>query len=105
MYQITKKQVRSSTEVAFYSPATSTTLAEEHKRRFYEKYVLTGKQISVANEVSEDGLTQTTIAVWISEEAANEFLNDPEMVHHLNDWDAYKASTNITGNLVSKETV
>lgn len=105
MYKIIKQQVRASTEVGFYTPATSTTLSEDDKRRFYEKYVLTGKQINVANEVSEDGLTQTTTAVWVSEEAANEFISDPEMATFIQDWTNYQASHSVTGNLVSKTTI
>lgn len=105
MYQIIKQQVRASTGVEFYSPAKSTTLAESEKRRFYEKYVLTGKQINVANEVSEDGLTQTTTAVWVSEEAANEFINDPEMATFIQDWTDYQAAHSVTGNLVSKASI
>lgn len=105
MFQIIKKQVRSSLSVDFYLPSTSTTLSEADKKRFYEKYVLTGKQINVAVEISEDGLTQTLTANWVSEEAANEFVNDPEMASFINDWTVYQNAHAVTGTLVSKASI
>ena len=105
MFQVIKKQSRPSLSVDFYLPSTSATMSLTDKRRFYEKYVLTGKHINVAVEVSPDGLTQTLTAIWDSEESANEFLNDPEMVTFINDQNAYQNTAGVSITLVSKQNI
>jgi hypothetical protein len=105
MYQIIKKQTRPNTSVGFYSPQESETLPREFNKIFYDKYIVTGKQINVATSESEDGLTQTITSTWISEEAANEFLNDSEMTYLINDRDLHSSTHNVNVTLISKTTI
>jgi hypothetical protein len=105
MFQIIKKQVRADTSVNFYSPRDSLTMPGPLKQLFFDKYIATGKQLEVVYTVSEDGLTQTTTALWESEEAANEFINDPDMVEFIQDWTLHCQHYGVTGSLVSKTNI
>ena len=101
MFQTIRKQIRPNTSVEFYSPEKSPNITKSILKHQFQNYILTGKQIDVVKEISEDGLTQTITILWESKQAQQEFVNDPVMQTMINDSESYRLANNITLEIVS----
>jgi hypothetical protein len=72
MFRITKKTIRPSIDIQFFTEAHPT--SNTYKEYMYKHYIQTGKIIKVHQEISEDGLTATQIMDWNSREDFLDFL-------------------------------
>jgi hypothetical protein len=105
MFKIVRKQTRPNTSVQFWQGQNDPAMTDDFRNHFYEKYVLTGKFISVTPEVGAGGLELTTTAIWNSESDYNEALADPVCQEgHYNKASAYTSSVGITVTEISAET-
>jgi len=91
MYKIIKKQIRPNTSVPFY------TLADlEFKAWLGQNYIMNGKMMPPEVTLSEDGLEQSTVIFFQSEDAAREWKYDAYVVEKLQaPMEAYCAANNI----------
>lgn len=81
MFKITRKQKRNDQSIAFFDPKNS--MSEEVRNHIQQNYILTGKLLLSEDELSQDGLTLTTVIFWDSESSAREFGNDPVVSENL----------------------
>ncbi len=91
MFKIIKKQVRPNTSVAFYEVTDN-----EFMAWLAENYFKTGKMLPPTVTVSEDGLEQSAVVFFQSEEVAREWKYNPYVAEKLHDpQDAYCAANGI----------
>lgn len=104
MFQVIRKQTRSSTATPFFVVKNSPTLSTEIMDYFIANYALTNKFISSDNVVSENGLELTTTMLWESSAAHASFNNDPYIVENLkNAEQAYLNANGITLNITTQD--
>lgn len=91
MFKIIKKQIRPSADVPFFALADN-----EFKTWLAENYFRTGKMMPPEITISEDGLEQSTVVLFMSEDTAREWKYDPYVVEKLHTpMEAYCAANNI----------
>ena len=95
MFKVIHKQVRPNTSVPFHAADTSETISAACKQYFFENYILTGKNIDHSHTHSDDELTCETTTIWESEEAFNQFKNDPGCAEIVNDMANHVAENQI----------
>jgi hypothetical protein len=101
MYQVIKKQIRTNTDVNFFSSEDQ--VVSSTRQYLYTNYVATGKQVSMTKQVSDDGLTLTVKQLWRSMEDYLECKNDPISVAMKADFDAHIQSTGIVFEVEESE--
>lgn len=103
MYKVIQKQIRESIDIPFHSAETSQTISTECKQYFFSNYILTGKNIDHTSSISEDGLSCEVITLWESEEAFNQFKNDPNVAEIIADRQQYCVANNITKSVSASQ--
>ena len=104
MFIVTRKQIRPSINVPFFSPENCMQNSQEFKDYVYENYILTEKMLYTSKEVSESGLELVTTIVWSKREYAEGYWQDPFIVENLaNLKKEYIEKNNITEEIVSAE--
>lgn len=77
MFILTKKQIRPSLSVEFFSPATFPEHADELKQHMRDQYSIPGKFVDSSESISADALTKTVVTTWATEADLNEWKADP----------------------------
>lgn len=91
MFKIIKKQIRPSADVPFFTLADN-----EVKAWLSENYFMTGKMMPPEITVSDNGLEQSTIVLFQSEDAAREWKYDQYVIDNLQTpMEAYCTANNI----------
>ena len=91
MFKIIKKQVRPNTNVPFFANTD-----EEFKTWLGQNYIRNGKMRLPEITVSEDGLEQSTVVLFQSEDVAREWKYDAYVVEKLHTpMEAYCAANGI----------
>lgn len=106
MYLVITKHTRPSLDVEFYTFKQSTRIQPEVREYFLTTYIYSGKVVHNAWEQSEDGLSTTSQAFWLSKAVYEEFLNDPIILSdYIPDRDAYTAEFGLTREIISEEEI
>jgi hypothetical protein len=79
MFQVTKIQIRPNANVPFFHEVGRT---DEYKEYFKTNFKDTLKNVSMTRTVSEDSLTLTSVTLWSSSEAFQEFILDSYCYEH-----------------------
>ena len=105
MFKIVRKQTRPNTSVQFWQGQNDPAMTDDFRNHFYEKYVLTGKFISVTPSVSGDGLELTNTVIWNSEADFNDAQADAKVqAGNIGPAESHCASNGIVSEEVSRET-
>ena len=106
MYLVITKHTRPSVDVEFYTFKQSTRIQPEVKEYFLATYIFSGKVVHNAWKQSEDGLSTTSQAFWLSKADYESFLNDPIILSdYIPGRDAYCDEFGLTRELISEEEI
>lgn len=108
MFQVIRKQTRSSTATPFFqvkgSESSPSSLPESVLNYIVETYVFTGKLLNSDSSVSSDGLELTINVFWNTEEDHNIFKNDSFIVENfINVEEQYLANNGITLQVTTQQ--
>lgn len=82
MFKVTRKVIRADHSVPFFGDVIPFT--KEYGMVFHAKYIKTKKFLGMDKQVSEDGLTFTTVASWASEDDYLDYISDSNA--HISDF-------------------
>lgn len=102
MYKVVRKQIRPNIQIAFYGFNRSTTLSAATLQLREQKYVQTGKIVSVDRIISEDQLTMTTTVYFRNKADKEEYQSDPELADMRQEQTEYFSNKGIVVELVSE---
>ena len=103
MYQVIKKLVRPSTDVAW--PKYADLADPTHLDYFDKNFSQPGKHIFRNNEENPNGLDRTLTVLWESKEAYDEFMADTTMQKMAAHLAEIYAGLGITQELVSESSI
>lgn len=96
MFIVTKKQIRPTTSVEFFSATTFPEFEDEFKRHMFKTYMSTGKFIDTTESISADGLTKTVVTSWLSEADLTAWKADPICAAFVERYNQYCVANDIT---------
>jgi hypothetical protein len=84
MYQVTKTYTRPSIDVDFYSIHGDDIDSITFRSHWTKTYKETGKLVILTEELSNDELSKTIMAIWASKEDCYEAYNDTTIINMIN---------------------
>lgn len=83
MFEVVKKNTRPNTNVEFFNIKHIPGISAEAAKYFPEKYIKTGKCISITKTLSDDNLIEFTVEKWDSRDSYLEYMCDSFFDDHI----------------------